>query len=126
MMILKIWPTIDNLNQPPKGGIAGEIKIMSETKIKCPKCEKTMTVYHMVWSAILCQGCKEILQNPVDEASEEALVCAYEHFVESTKAMDTQTSRLFNADLQGFVAYQDFIGDPLCEEEVNFLMDILA
>tara|TARA_Y100000034_G_C6677521_1_gene297709 strand:- start:183 stop:482 length:300 start_codon:yes stop_codon:yes gene_type:complete len=99
---------------------------MSETKIKCPKCEKTMTVYHMVWSAILCQGCKEEIQNPVDEDSEEALVYAYEHFVNSTKAMDTQTSRLFNADLQGFVAYQDFIGDPLCEEEIDYLIGSLA
>ena len=32
-------------------------------EIQCPYCDKTLTVYHMDWSAIVCLHCNEEINN---------------------------------------------------------------
>jgi len=36
-------------------------KRSSGTVIKCPKCNELANIYHLCWSALMCQSCKKMI-----------------------------------------------------------------
>jgi ribosomal protein S27E len=38
------------------------------TQITCQKCKNIALVFHLDWEAVICQSCKEMIENPINTA----------------------------------------------------------